>query len=169
MATVGYQPYPCQWRRLHRRLRESAGAVFDRAAVFIRTYIGVRANELFEQVAIRSVQAQCRRIRRLQHFSRPARIPRWSFDVGRSHRLRGRIGFHPFGVGIHFARGCDSRWGNHSRTRWQIERMRNATAMHELNEYLGAVSMNRLVDWRRRSDLRRRKDSRNAWVAEAIR
>ena len=37
-------------------LKNKAGAVFDRAAVFIRAYIGVRANELFEQVAIRSVQ-----------------------------------------------------------------------------------------------------------------
>ncbi|OGS96175.1 MAG: hypothetical protein A3H31_06860 [Gallionellales bacterium RIFCSPLOWO2_02_FULL_57_47] len=149
-------------------LEHEARPVFDRAAVAIRALVRVRADELFEQIAVRPVQLDAVEsrsngvLRGLREF--PYRGP----DVRLGHRLRHAIRFHTLGIGVHFSVGCYRRRRQQPRACGQVERMADAAAMHQLHEHFRALRVNRTGNALPSGNLFRRKYPGDARIAQPV-
>ena len=72
---------------------------------------------------------------------RSAELRNGGLDVGVRHGLRRRMGLHAFLIGIDLAGGGNGRRPQNAGTRGKIERMADATGVHQLNEKLGTTGV----------------------------
>ena len=87
-------------------LEDEPHAIADRAAIVIGSLVRVRANELFEQVAVGAVQFDAVEPRGDGVFRGRRKFLDRRRDVRQGHRVGYRQRLHPFRIGKHLA---DSR------------------------------------------------------------
>ena len=149
-------------------LEHEARAVLDRAAVAIRALVRCRADELLEQVTVCPVQLDTVESGGQGIPGRLGELGDRGLDVGVGHRLGHRVGLHALGVGVDLSAGGDRRRPEYAGTGGQVQRMGDATAVHELHEHLGPQRADRVGDEFPARNLRCREDARYPRVAEAV-
>ena len=149
-------------------LKHKAHAVLDRAAVAVGALVRIWADELLEQIAVGPMQLDAVESRRHGVFRRLRKLRDGALDVCFRHRRRRGMRLQSLGIGEHLPCGGDRRGPQYFGARRQIKRMPNAAGVHQLQDHLGALRVNRSGDLLPAGDLCLGKNPGDARVTQSV-
>ena len=172
-GAVGRKPdtdlfFPNGVTALPDHLEHEAAAVLDTAAVFVIAAIGVRVDELLEQVAVCRVDLDAVTPGLDSIFPGLYILFCRGADILESHCARRRVRLHAIGIGVHLARQFDGGGCDDLGPFGQIGFMDDPPAMHELDEEVAALVVDGFRDLVPAFNLRLAVDTWNARVADAV-